>query len=156
MLEFGDRLPVGGGVAEIGFGLEFLTNFTLSYRGMVQHRVRRVLEELDPDRLSSSPDASTEEMLFSVSELVAETLYRIETVLEEMAFEPREAIFAVVEEFRDRVLRSPYTQDEWRTVYESLRTEVWADEFEALAANTALFTEWNRAVDGLAAAAGGR
>ena len=61
----------------------------------------------------------------------------------------------MVEEFRDRVLRSPDAEDEWRTLYEALRVEIWAEEFEALAANTTLFNRWTQAVNRVAAAAMG-
>ncbi len=153
---FAARLPDDGTTAELRFGFQFLTEFTLNYRGLIQHRVRRVLDKLKPDSMPYDASAGAEGIEYILQELVAETLFEIETELENLIFEPREAVFAVVEEFRDRVLRSQGAVDEWRTVYEALRSDVWAEEFEALAANTELFNQWTRAVEGVATAAGGQ
>jgi hypothetical protein len=82
-----------------------------------------------------------------------EVVFDIEGQLEPVLVEPREAVFAVLEEFRDRALRVQHARDGWQVVYESVRTEVWPDEFEALAASTAIYRRWRAAADALAAAA---
>ena len=153
--ELEERFPDDRSIPELRYGFRFLTDFVLNYRGMIQHRVRRVLGKLTPDEILYEPGTGPDYVVYTVEELVAETLFEIETALQNLAFEPREAVFAVVEEFRDRVLRSPDAEDEWRTLYEALRVEIWTEEFEALAANTTLFNRWTQAVNGLAAAAMG-
>ncbi|WP_431896737.1 hypothetical protein [Micromonospora haikouensis] len=149
------RLPADGSATELRLGFQILTEFTLNYRGLIQHRVRRVLDKLREDSTRYDPLDGAAGIEAHLQDLVAETLYEIESELETLLFEPREAVYAVAEEFRDRVLRSQGHEDEWRTVYESLRSEVWSEEFEALAANTTLFNQWVGAVDELRAAAGG-
>jgi hypothetical protein len=152
LIGLAERLPVQDG--ELAYGLGFVADFTLNYRGFIQHRVRRALKKLAPDTIRLPAEAGPVEIQYILEELIAETLYDIETELARMAHEPYEAVFAVAEEFRDRVLRAQGAEDEWRALYESLRSEVWSEEFAALAANTALFNRWNRAVEGLATAAG--
>ena len=147
-----NQVPAGTG--ELSAGLRFVRDFTLNYRGFVQHRVRRSLAKLDPDIIDIAPEARAADIEYVVAELVEEVLFDIETELEQMVTEPNEAVFAVIEEFRDRVLRAQGALDEWRVVYEAVRADVWADEFEVLAANTALFTRWRAAVSRLAASAG--
>ncbi|HTJ38973.1 MAG TPA: hypothetical protein VL738_37555 [Dactylosporangium sp.] len=146
-----EQVPAASG--ELSYGLRFVADFTLNYRGFIQHRVRRSLRNFAPDTIQFRTDAGPGDIQYILEELIAETLSDIEYELERMAHEPYEAVFAVAEEFRDRVLRSEGAQDEWRALYESLRSEVWADEFEALAANTALFNHWNQAVAAVAAVA---
>jgi hypothetical protein len=75
-----------------------------------------------------------------------EALYRCETALADLGSEPNGAIFAVVEEFRDRVLRSKGVEQEWRIFYENARVEVWSGQFKALAENAELFRRWNEEV----------
>ncbi len=58
-------------------------------------------------------------------------------------------MFAIVEEFRDRVLRSRGIQDEWRAIYEDIRAEIWADQFAALAEKAVHLRTWNDAVQKL-------
>jgi hypothetical protein len=147
------RFPNELAIPELRYGFQFLTEFVLNYRGLIQHRVRRALGKLTPDQLAFAPGTGPEDIRYIVQDLVADTLFEIDAALQGMAFEPGEAVFAVVEEFRDRVLRSPNAEDQWRALYEALRTEIWADEFEALAANTTLFNRWSQAVEALTAAA---
>ena len=153
LLLLAERIPQDGSAGELQLALEFLTDFRLGYRGMIQHRVRRALEKLVPDTFGSSSGGATE-IRYLLEELLSETLYDIQTELAGLVYEPHEAVFAVAEEFRDRVLRAENAQNQWRTTYESLRSEVWSDEFAALAENTALFTRWNAAVRRVADAAG--
>ncbi|MEV6848318.1 hypothetical protein [Actinoplanes sp. NPDC051411] len=153
LLRLAERIPQDGSAGEIQLALAFLTDFRLSYRGMIQHRVRRALEKLTPDTFGA-PAGGVTEVRYLLEELLSETLYDIQTELSKMVYEPSEAVFAVAEEFRDRVLRSETAQNEWRTTYESLRSEVCSDEFTALAENTALLTRWNTAVRRVADATG--
>jgi hypothetical protein len=150
---FTEVLPQDGSAEELRLAFTFITEFTLNYRGLIQHRVRRALAKLEADTMPFDPASGAEGIEYIVQELVAETLFDVETELRNVVFEPREAVFAAAEEFRDRVLRAHGVTDEWRTVYEALRSDLWADEFAALAENTQLFNQWTRAVDGLAAVA---
>jgi energy-coupling factor transporter ATP-binding protein EcfA2 len=146
-------LPVQQLTRDLRDGLDFVREYTLNYRGLLQHRVRRALAKLDPDRMGVPPDTGPEDIRGMLEEYLHEVAWDIEGELDPILVEPREAVFAVLEEFRDRALRVAHARDGWQVVYESLRTEVWPDEFEALAANTATYRRWRGAVDALAAAA---
>lgn len=146
------RLPRGDSARELRLAFQFVVDFRLSYRGMIQHRVRRVLEKLMPDRFGLGANNATE-VGYMLEELLGETLWEIKNVLNGLAREPHEAVFAVAEEFRDRTLRAEGVDDEWRNTYRALRNEVWPDEFAVLAENTALMTLWNAAVQRVSDAA---
>ena len=146
------RLPRADSARELRLAFQFLIDFRLNYRGMIQHRVRRVLEKLMPDRFGLGV-ANAAEVRYTLEELLGETLWEIENVLHGLAREPHEAVFAVAEEFRDRALRAEGVDDEWRNTYKALRNEVWPDEFAVLAENTALMTLWNAAVQRVSDAA---
>ncbi|WP_123606484.1 hypothetical protein [Micromonospora sp. Llam0] len=148
-----ERLPQGSSASEVRYALAFLIDFRLNYRGLIQHRVRRVLDKLAPDTISFPADTGPTEIRYILEELLSETLFDIETELSGTLYEPHEAVFAVAEEFRDRVLRSQGAQDEWRTIYEALRDDVWSDEFAALTEKTETFNRWIRAVEKIAAVA---
>lgn len=147
-----DRLPRGDSARQLRLAFQFLIDFRLNYRGMVQHRVRRVLEKLMPDEIGL--DASNAGQVgYTLTKLRDESLWEIKNVLDGLAREPHEAVFAVAEEFRDRALRAEGVDDEWRNTYKTLRNEVWPDEFAVLAENTALAALWNAAVRRVADAA---
>jgi hypothetical protein len=84
----------------------------------------------------------------------SEALTGCESALRDLLAEPNRAIFAIVEEFRDRVLRSRDIKDEWRAIYEDIRAEIWADRFAALAENAVHLRTWNEAVKHLTGALG--
>lgn len=146
-------LPVHQLTRDLRDGLDFVRGYTLNYRGLLQHRIRRALAKLEPDRMGVPAGTGPEDIRGMLEEYLDEVVYDIEGQLEPVLVEPREAVFAVLEEFRDRALRVRHARDGWQAVYESVRTEVWPDEFEALAASTAVYQRWRAAADALAAAA---
>jgi hypothetical protein len=134
---------------ELKFGFEVLASFELSYRGLVQHRIRRHLDRLTPDakplRLSDNPSA--EEILDNLQTLHAEALYECENALEELLCEPSQAAYAIVEEFLDRILRAKGSQDEWQNFLAEVRAEIWPDEFEKLGEKSRQRREWSNNVE---------
>jgi energy-coupling factor transporter ATP-binding protein EcfA2 len=147
------RLPDDPLTAEIRYGLWFVCDFTLHYRGLLQHRVRRALAGLEPDKEDIPAGTTAKIIRYWLEEHVAETFHNIRESLQEVLVEPQEAVFAVVEEFRDRALRAAAAEDGWQVVYEQLRAELWPEQFQALAENTALYRGWSGALDTLEAAA---
>jgi hypothetical protein len=157
LLAFTDRIPPvvsADGTSNVRFALEILTQFDMSYRGFIQHRIRSCLDGLDPNtpriRFTAEmvPDGVRIHEALSVN--YDETLFECRRVLQNLQTEPHEAVFGIVEEFKDRVLRVAGIDSEWRAIYEDLRAEIWADRFAALAERAAHMRAWNEAVEQLA------
>jgi len=132
------------------FGFQILSEFELSYRGMVQHRIRKCLNGLTPDKTSlklskSSPDAK--QIQSSLKALHGEAVYKCKQALEELLNEPSQAGFAIVEEFIDRVLRAKEVKTEWRIFLNQERSSIWSSEFELLNEHSRLRKDWLEAVE---------
>jgi hypothetical protein len=136
-------------LTRLKLGFQILSEFHLSYRGLIQHRIRKHLDGLTPDEtsleLSKSPSA--QEIFANLKTLHAEAVYGCETALEDLLYEPSQAAFAIVEEFVDRVLRAEGVKPEWRIFLEEVRSEVWPAEFEQLGDRTRLREEWLNSVE---------
>ena len=141
-------------LGKLKLGFQILSEFDLSYRGLIQHRIRKHLDDLTPDetslQLSKSPSAA--EILANLKTLHAEAVYGCETALEDLLSEPSQAAFAIVEEFVDRVLRAEDVKTEWQIFLEEVRSLVWRDEFEERSRYTRLRREWLSSVEQVAAA----
>ena len=131
-------------LSRLKLGFHILSTFDLSYRGLIQHRIRRHLDRLTPDetplQLSRSP--SSQEILISLQTLHAEAIYECEAALDELLCEPSQAAYAIVEEFVDRILRAEGVKDDWQIFLEEIRSEIWSNEFEKLGENSRLRREW--------------
>jgi hypothetical protein len=137
---------------KLKLGFEILASFDISYRGLIQHRIRKHLDGLTPDetslQLSKSPSAK--EILANLKTLHAEAVYGCETALEDLLCEPSQAAFAIVEEFVDRILRAEGAKTEWRIFLEEVRSEIWREEFEKLGDRTKLRREWLDSIESVA------
>ncbi|MBD2294328.1 hypothetical protein H6G06_12735 [Anabaena sphaerica FACHB-251] len=141
-------------LSKLKLGFHILSDFDISYRGLIQHRIRKHLDGLTPDdtslQLSKSPSAK--ELLANLKALQAEAIYGCETALEDLLCEPSQAAFAIVEEFIDRVLRAEGAKIEWRIFLEEMRAEIWQEEFEQLGERTKLRREWLNSIEQAATA----
>jgi hypothetical protein len=135
--------------SQLKFGFQILADFDLSYRGMIQHRIRQHLNDLTPDetslQLSNSPSAK--EVLACLQSVHAEAVYSCENALETLLAEPNQAAFAIVEEFLDRVLRAKKVKNEWRIFLAEFRSEVWSDEFKQLGEHSRTLKQWQDCLD---------
>ena len=138
-----------GQASRLKFGFQMLSEFQLSYRGTIQHRIRQCLDGLTPDRttlkLSKSPNS--QQIKSNLEALHAEAVFQCETALEEFLSEPSQAAFAIVEEFLDRVLRAEEVEDEWQTFLYQERSLIWPEKFELLGERSRLRQEWLDAVE---------
>ena len=139
---------------QLKLGFNILASFNLSYRGLVQHRIRKHLDRLTPNeatvKLTLNPSA--QEILVSLQTLHAEAVYECEQALEELFCEPSQAAYAIVEEFVDRILRAKDVKNEWLIFLQEVRSDVWSTEFEKLGENSRLRREWLAIVDKAASA----
>jgi energy-coupling factor transporter ATP-binding protein EcfA2 len=138
-----------GQPSALKLGVQILALFELSYRGLIQHRIRQHFDDLTPDetslQLSTSPSAK--EVLTCLQSLQAEAVYRCETALDDFLAEPSQAAFAIVEEFLDRVLRAKDVKNEWRIFFQEVRAEVWPEEFKQLGEKTRSRQNWLDSVE---------
>ena len=157
-----ERVPPGvrrDGESEVRYALQIVIDFDLSYRGFIQHRIRPSLDNVYGDTpMIPFPQNGTLPDENSVREMLESTykaaLTGCESALQDLLAEPNRAMFAIVEEFRDRVLRSRDIKDEWRAIYEDIRAEIWTGQFAALAENAVHLRTWNEAVKHLTGALG--
>ncbi|AUT02078.1 hypothetical protein CLI64_17745 [Nostoc sp. CENA543] len=149
-----DDLIGDGQPCRIKFGFQILAEFELSYRGMIQHRIRKCLNDLSPDTktLKLPPNPNAQQVMSNLKALHGEAVYQCETALDELLCEPSQAGFAIVEEFLDRVLRADEVEIEWRIFLREERAAIWPDEFELLGERTRLRREWLEAIEKVAIA----
>jgi len=128
-------------------GFQTLATFELQYRGLVQHRIRRHLDVLTPNRTTyrlkesfmgeiwreikgESPTFSpAEKIALNLSKAQSEAVDNCEKELKSLLKEPSQAAFAIVEEFADRVLRAEGVRTEWQIFLQEVASVVWEDEF---------------------------
>lgn len=125
---------IPGKPSKIKFGFQMLGEFELSYRGMIQHRIREHLNGLTPNNpacipLPSSPNA--EKVLQILQAAHEKAVYKCEEPLENLMSEPNEAAFAIVEEFLDRILRATDVENEWQIFLQDVRSLIW-DDFQKI------------------------
>lgn len=140
---------VPGQPSKLKLGFQILATFDLSYRGLIQHRIRQHLDDLTPNetdlQLSLSP--SSQEVLNCLNTLHAEAMYKCKMALDDLLAEPSQAAFAIVEEFIDRILRAEGVKTEWRIFLEEVRSEVWTDQFQQLGERTRTRRDWLDSVE---------
>jgi energy-coupling factor transporter ATP-binding protein EcfA2 len=136
-------------LAKLKLGFQIIGEFDISYRGLIQHRIRKHLDGLTPDgtslTLSNSPSAK--EIQINLQTLHGESVYGCETALEDLLCEPSQATFAIVEEFLDRVLRAEGAKTEWRIFLQEVRSDIWREEFAELGESTKVRNEWLNRVE---------
>ena len=130
-------------------GFQTLAEFELSYRGLIQHRIRQHLDDLTPDEtsLQLSPSPSAAEVLSCLTSLHAEAIYKCENALDDLLAEPNQAAFAIVEEFLDRILRAKQVKQEWLKFLQEIYERVWVDEFKEFSHNSKIRQQWMAEVE---------
>jgi hypothetical protein len=135
--------------SEIRYALAVLAEFELSYRGFIQHRIRPCLDGMHSDhptyRLDDNADTVSPQVIREILQVTyGDAVSKCDAALREILTDPNGALFAIVEEFRDRVLRTIGMQREWRLFYEHVRAEIWTGRFAALSERSGQFTTWNQ------------
>ncbi|WP_119581011.1 hypothetical protein [Streptomyces europaeiscabiei] len=159
LLEVTARVPRvrEDGSSEIRYALQLLAGFQLSYRGMLQHRVRACLDGLHADTpampFPHQPGPTAQQVREMLEVAYDEALYQCRSDLHKALAEPSAAIFAIVEEFYDRVIASAGAEEEWLVFYQDARAEIWPGKFAALAEDAAHLRRWSEGVAALAALA---
>ena len=167
-----EKIPASSTGLQLGF--QTLATFDLQYRGLVQHKIRKHLDVLTPNRTPhklddifdgikdilrrelamSAPKMSEEtknrkcyEKIANIlSKAQAEAVNNCEKELKSLLKEPSQAAFAIVEEFTDRVLRAEGVHDEWQIFLKEVASDVWTKEFAASMAHNQLRRDWMQAI----------
>ncbi|MFB2937639.1 dynamin family protein [Aerosakkonemataceae cyanobacterium BLCC-F154] len=127
----------------IKLGFEILADFNLSYREVMQHRIRKQLDRLMPDKAPQLTQPFGAQQIYNfIKTLYDEVLYDCKQALSELINEPGQAAYAIVEEFVDRILRAEGVKDEWLIFLQLERTTIWSSEFQALTENSHLHHKW--------------
>ena len=148
-----ERVPEN--LSGLRLGFQTLATFDLQFRGLVQHRIRKHLDVLIPDRthfklegfsiLASKP--SPEKFLNNLRKAHAEAVNNCEKELKSLLREPSQAGFAIVEEFIDRVLRADGVRTEWQIFLQEVAADVWIEEFDNKMLATQLRRDWMQAIE---------
>ena len=148
-----ERVPEN--LSGLRLGFQTLATFDLQFRGLVQHRIRKHLDVLIPDRThfklegfaipASKP--SPEKILNNLRKAHAEAVNNCEKELKSLLREPSQAGFAIVEEFIDRVLRADGVRTEWQIFLQEVAADVWIEEFDNKTLATQLRRDWMQAIE---------
>lgn len=156
--QLAEKIPEN--LAGLKLGFQTLATFDLQYRGLVQHRIRRHLDVLTPNRTTYSLEVGlldrwidiktvkihtsspAEKIANNLSKAQAEAVNNCEKELKSLLKEPSQAGFAIVEEFVDRVLRAEGVRTEWQIFLQEVASDVWIDEFGTTMERTQLRRDW--------------
>jgi hypothetical protein len=108
---------VPGLPSQLKYGFKTLSEYQLSYRGFIQHRLRKSLDGLTPNEpttLKLTGSNSAEQVLLNLKIAYAETLSKCESTLKQLLSEPNQAAYAIVEEFVDTTFRKTNIETEWQ------------------------------------------
>ncbi len=139
-------------------GLKIFAEFELSYRGLMQHRIRKHLDgitniiptnsqtgqtpEQQTDTLRPSASTSADEILLALQIEYETAVNRIIPALEELLWEPSQAAYAMVEEFVDNIIHQEDIQEEWKNFLRGVRSQVWQEELGKLEQDNARLQNW--------------
>lgn len=152
LMSLANELAVAlGAKSTVRDALTILAGAKLTYRGFLQHRIRPLLDGLNPNNPLYPMEPGVPYSASDVRDMVEATydnaLGRVDKMLrDEFLSEPSQAVFALVEEFVDRILRSRGAESEWNTAYLQFKNRIWPEEWAILTSDMADVQRWRTAV----------
>jgi hypothetical protein len=153
------KIPENAPGLKLGF--ETLATFDLEYRGLLQHRIRKHLDDLIPNTTKYKLDNSSlmeklndinprkthksspaEKILSNLSKAQSEAVNKCEKELKTLLTEPSQAGFAIIEEFIDRILRAKGVDYEWQVFLKEVAPDIWGGDFDVARESAQLRKEW--------------
>jgi hypothetical protein len=143
-------------------GVDYLLDFSFSYQSHFHHRVREAMDPLDPmavrdegedDPVTAiaprSEDARKgEEVGRGLRSFYERVVWSVrKRLLQEMDNDPMRAIFAMIEETRDRLARARDIERQWERLLYPRRGEIWPREFNRFAVASARRQDWQAVLD---------
>ena len=129
-------------------GFELISDFELSYKGLIQHRIRPQLDILNPGDPNNpnlpEGNRTPEKILENLEVVYGAAIFECEGALEGFLTEPNQAAFAMVEEFIDQVRRSKDVKEEWEEFLEQeeILAKICSEEIGPLLKNNRIRQEW--------------
>jgi phage shock protein A len=159
-----EKLPEDSQGLRLGF--QTLATFDLQYRGLLQHKIRKHLDDLTPnttkyklednfviDKLNDLTNGRThksspaKKIFDNLSKAQSEAVNKCEKELKTLLTEPSQAGFAIIEEFVDRILRAEGVRKEWQIFLQTVASDVWIDDFGITIERTQLRQDWMDRID---------
>ena len=146
---------------QLNEAFDYMFRFDFSYQSHFHYRVRQQMKSLDPiatpDFVNEiiPPNAQREnapEIQRGLITMYSQALGRIrKQFITEMQSDLGSAIFALVEEIRDRLAWADGIEKEWRSFLYVRRGEVWPTEFSKFESETLMRQQWQKAIESLLA-----
>lgn len=134
------------GCIELAKAINVFGEFSLNYRGFIQHKVRSKLTELDTGYANvNSSDIQNETYIYDlVSGRYDGCLYQVNnSLVSDVSIEFNYAIFAILEELVDSIVHGQEARDNWQVLYASLKNEIWSREFNEFDRDSRLWKNFN-------------
>ena len=138
----------------------YIGKFNFSYHSHFHYRVREEMGLLNTYTSNSVddivPNDATRDNFMEKAEEIArgldshyqQTIYQLRKKFsEKMQADPANAILALVEEIKDRLVRARGIKEEWKSFIDPIREQLWADELSHFNKEIALRQQWRLALD---------
>lgn len=153
--DFRESQLTAGNYKQLPIAFDFLYSFTFTVRGSMMNKVRSALYPIstaNPNQLSNvdfSGGNSLEAAQFHLKLAVKDIKDYLELIMDSFYISPNEAMFAVSDEFFDRITRSENVVEEWETLYSANAGNIWYKDIanSVQAANS--LKEWTDCIEEL-------
>ncbi|OQW91925.1 MAG: hypothetical protein BWK78_03210 [Thiotrichaceae bacterium IS1] len=136
----------------------YLMNFHFSYHSHFHYRVREEMGPLDPildpniimdiATAGGATSEGAENVANGLTSHYKEAVYGVRKKLQgDMLVDPSRAIFALIEEFRDRAVWTQDIENEWRSFLSIHRGQIWPVQFGKREKFRQLLGRWQRAIN---------
>ena len=132
--------------SQIRRACEFLYDFDFSVRGALMNKVRLSLYEIslaNPNMINVMfQSASARSVVFQLKVALKRVQDNLKGSLRAFYMSPNEALFAVCDEFFERITTSEGVYDEWFALYSGFAGRIWSKELMASQKNGAVMETW--------------
>jgi hypothetical protein len=135
-------------------GLDYLLSFDFSYHSHFHYRVREAMNSLDPmspecNVVPSKQNAdAADEVASRLKEQNRKVIAKVRGALQsDIRYDPLRAVFAMLEETRDRLVRANGVEEEWNKLLYLHRAEVWPGEFNPFGVAAARRQQWQKVLE---------
>jgi hypothetical protein len=136
----------------------YLTNFHFSYHSHFHYRVREEMGPLDPmldpnividiATAGGATSDGAENVANGLLSHYKEAVFGVRKKLQgDMAVDPSKAIFALIEEFRDRAVWTSDIDNEWESFLSIHRGKIWPIQFGKREKFRQLLARWQRTIN---------